>query len=249
MRVECLPVFPERDLVNALHRSRQDRIQVAPEPFEHVRDFPADTKHVVPVNLPRISGSAIPGRITVESLPGLFLPGEEMTLDAVQYPASEPGRRHVATRNQAHVRGEDRPSPVMDRPIGQKSFDTPCEARKDSAQPLECVSAGALGRQIARAGRQRAGDRVIDDKPPVDHVRKPVAQTLFSKLGKQQPHVVVCARKAATDVERPVERFIHQARHLRFVGHLETGIEIRLERELAEERQAERVDGADGDVA
>ena len=46
-----------------------------------------------------------------------------------------------------------------------------------------------------------------------------------------------------------IERLLDQARHLGLVGHLEAGIEVGLERELAQQRQAERVDRADRDVA
>ena len=40
-----------------------------------------------------------------------------------------------------------------------------------------------------------------------------------------------------------------QARRLGFVGEIEAGIDAGFERELVEQRQAERVDGADADVA
>ena len=142
-----------------------------------------------------------------------------------------------------------RPAPVLNRAVGEKPFDASGEPGEDAAQPLERVLARALGRQIARPGRQRAIDRIIDDQPAVDHVREPVAQPLLAQLGKQQPHVVVGPRQAAADVERAIQRLFHQPRHLRLVGHLEAGIEIRLERKLAQQRQAERVDRADGDVA
>ena len=49
--------------------------------------------------------------------------------------------------------------------------------------------------------------------------------------------------------QRAVERRFDQARRLGFVGEVEAGIDAGFERELVQQRQAERVDGADGDVA
>ena len=164
-------------------------------------------------------------------------------------PRARPGAGTVPLAIDPHAAGEDGPSAVMNRAVGEKSFDASGEAGEHATQPLERVLARALGSQVARPGRQRAIDRVIDDEPAVDHVREAVPQPLLAQLGKQQPHVVVGPRQAAADVERAIQRLLHQARHLRLVGHLEAGIEVRLERKLAKQRQAERVDGADGDVA
>ena len=249
MRIEGFPVFPKRDLIDAPHGARQHRIQIAPESLQNVRDLAADAEHVVPVNLPRVRGSAVPAHIAVEPLAGLFVLVEEMTLDAVEHPAREAGRRHGAAGNQPHAAGEDDPSTVLDRPVREKSFDATGQTGEHTTQPLERVRARAFRGQVARSGRQRALDRVVDDQPPIDHVREAIAQPLLAELGKQQADVVVCSRKTAPDVERPIERLLHQTRHLRLVGHLEAGIEVGLERELAKQRQAERVDGADVDVA
>jgi hypothetical protein len=57
--------------------------------------------------------------------------------------------------------------------------------------------------------------------------------------------VAVCLRHE--DPHRAVQRLLDEARDLGLVGHVEAGIEVRFEWELAEQRQAERVDGADRD--
>ena len=137
---------------------------------------------------------------------------------------------------------------MVNGPVCQKPFDAPGESGKNSPKPLEGVFAGAFCRQVARPCRERPIDRIVDDEPAVDHVRKAVAQSLLAELGKQQPHEVVTPRQTAADIERAIQRLFHQARHLRFVGHLEPGIEIRLERKLTKQRKAERVDRADGDI-
>ena len=48
--------------------------------------------------------------------------------------------------------------------------------------------------------------------------------------------------------EREVERLARKPRHLRFVGDLERGIDVGLERKLAQQAEAERVDRRDLDV-
>ena len=164
-------------------------------------------------------------------------------------PRASPGAGTVPAGNEPHVAGEDRPPPVQDRSVGEKAFDASRQSGKDAAKTLERLLAGTLGREIARAALERAIERVVDDQPPIDHRRQSISQPGLAKLGKQQPHVLVCARQIAADVERAIERLFHQARHLRFVGHVEARIEIGFERKLAKQRQTKRIDGADGDVA
>src|SRR5205085_6957097 len=96
---------------------------------------------------------------------------------------------------------------------------------------------------------ERAVQRVLDDEAAVNHRRQAVAKARLAQLGEQQPHEVVFARQSAADVERAIERLFHQARDLSFVRYLEAGIEVRFERKFMKEREAERVNRADRNVA
>jgi hypothetical protein len=69
------------------------------------------------------------------------------------------------------------------------------------------------------------------------------------QLGEDETHGGIAQRQAAALAQRAIERLVHEAQHLGLVGHREAGIEIGLERKLAQQRQAERVDGADGNLA
>jgi hypothetical protein len=60
--------------------------------------------------------------------------------------------------------------------------------------------------------------------------------------------MLVVARHDPAAAQRAIKRFIDESRHLGLVRHLKTGIQVGLEGELAKERQAEGVDGADRDV-
>ena len=185
----------------------------------------------------------------LETLPRFSLLVQEVPLDAIQNAAREPGRRHDTAGNHPHVCGEDRPSPVLDGAVGEKPFDASRQAGEHISQPLERLLARALGREISRTALEHTIEHLVDDQPPVEHRGECLSQPSFTKLGKEQAHVLIAAREAAADVERAVERLFHQSRHLCFVSHFEAGIEIGFERKLAKQRQAERIDGADRDVA
>ena len=87
------------------------------------------------------------------------------------------------------------------------------------------------------------------DEPPIEQRRDAAAQPPLAQLREHQRHIVVVSRDAAADAERLVERLADQPRHLGVVGELEPGIDVGLERKLAQQRQAEGVDRRDGDVA
>ena len=70
-----------------------------------------------------------------------------------------------------------------------------------------------------------------------------------AELREHERDVRLVLRQAGEDPQRLIERLFDQPRHFGLVRHLEAGIEIRLERELAQQRQAERVDRADRDLA
>ena len=77
----------------------------------------------------------------------------------------------------------------------------------------------------------------------------PGAQPPLAELREHQRHVVVVARDAAADAQRLIERLADQPRHLGVVRQLEAGIDVGFERKLAQQRQTERVDRRDRDVA
>jgi hypothetical protein len=68
-------------------------------------------------------------------------------------------------------------------------------------------------------------------------------------LREHQRHAFVIPGQGATDAQRAIERLVHQPRHLGVVSDGKTGIEIRLQRKLPQQRQAEGVDRTDGNVA
>ena len=55
--------------------------------------------------------------------------------------------------------------------------------------------------------------------------------------------------QSAAHAQRPIQSFVNQPKHLRLVRHREARVKVGFEWELPEQRETERVDGADGDVA
>ncbi len=87
------------------------------------------------------------------------------------------------------------------------------------------------------------------DEPPIQQRPDAGAEPPLAELREHERHVLVVAREAAADAQRLVERRRHEPRRLRVVGEIEARIDVRLERELAQQREAEGVDRRDRDVA
>ena len=104
-------------------------------------------------------------------------------------------------------------------------------------------------RQVRRAARQEPIERVPGDEPPIEQRREPLARARDAELREHERDVRIRSGQAGEDAQRPIERLLDEPRHLGLVRHVEAGIEVRLERELAQQRQAERVDRADRDLA
>ena len=86
------------------------------------------------------------------------------------------------------------------------------------------------------------------DLPPVQTGLERLAQHRQLHAREQQPHVAVIDDEPARGTERQIERFARKPRHFRFVGDLKRGIDVGLERKLAQQAEAERVDRRDLDV-
>ncbi len=115
--------------------------------------------------------------------------------------------------------------------------------RKRVDQPV----AGRVDRHLAAA--QESIERIARDQPAIEQRRQRLAQPRLAQLGEQQRDVRIVERDGAADRQRAVERRFDESRRLGFVGEVEAGIDAGFERELVQQRQAERIDRADADVA
>src|SRR5258705_13886497 len=79
-------------------------------------------------------------------------------------------------------------------------------------------------------------------------IRRPPRSTLFPYTTLFRSHVFVLASEAPARAQRAIERFIDETWDLGFIGHVEPGIEVGLERKFTQQRQAKGIDGTDRDV-
>ena len=107
----------------------------------------------------------------------------------------------------------------------------------------------ARGGDAHVAAPHEAIERVARHQPSIEERGQRLPQPRFAQLRKQQRHIRIVERDAAADRQRAIQRGLDEARRFGFIGEVEAGIDAGLEREFMQQREAERIDGADPDVA
>ena len=173
--------------------------------------------------------------------------------------ASTACRRDTTARRPRRRRRRRRPAP-RGRARSRRNRGDADGAGGDEAPQAPPAGSSRIARRrralLARARRSA-------DRAPGAARRKPASAPGATEPALQQVHQArraaaratgartACARSwsvcadGAADAQRVVERLRRQPADLGVVGHAEARIEVGLERELAQQRQAERVDGAD----
>ncbi len=133
------------------------------------------------------------------------------------------------------------------------------------ARPDELDDAGAPAESVLESGDQRGRDgrrrqivghvaqgspeRVGRDETAIEKVRQAAAKLQGPQAGEHELDAGILGGQRTRGAHRPIERFVGEARRLGLVRHAEPGIEVCLERKLAQQAETERVDRADRDVA
>ena len=138
---------------------------------------------------------------------------------------------------------------VSERAILEELRDAARHRHKQIAQPARSATAGDCWRQISWARFEKAPQHVTRDEAPIDERRKPGTQAPLAELYEHHRDVGIVLREVAADAERRIERLVDEPRNLGFISQIESRIDVRLERELPDERQAKRVDRGDRDIA
>ena len=107
----------------------------------------------------------------------------------------------------------------------------------------------ARGGHAHLAAAHESIERVARHQPSIEQRGQRLPQSRFAQLRKQQRHIRIVERDAAADRQRAIQRRLDEARRFGFIGEVEAGIDTGLERKFMQQREAERVDGADPDVA
>ena len=131
---------------------------------------------------------------------------------------------------------------------GQESREPALDAAQRRDQPRDGIGGDALRCQLAWRGPHRAIENRAGDETPIEQRRETRPQLQVAQLGKHQRDRRILARHRPANPQRAIERLVGEAKRFGFVGHPEARIEPGLEGELAQQRQAERVDRADRDV-
>ena len=132
---------------------------------------------------------------------------------------------------------------------GEEGVETAAHRREHVAQRGGAAFGHGRHRPVGRALREIAPQDRGRHQAPVEQRRQARLRAAIAQLREHERHVLVLARHRAAGAQRAVERLVDEPRHLGLVGHREARIEVGLERELAQQRQAEGVDRAHGDVA
>ena len=136
----------------------------------------------------------------------------------------------------------------LERSGFEKAIESAPHRREHVEERRRATPGGGQQREIAGADRKkprqgrRSGDASIEQRG------QPGSCASIAQLREDQGHVRVFAGEAAAHAERTVEGLADETRHLGLVGHRESGVEVGLEGKLAKQREAERVNRADGHI-
>ena len=117
--------------------------------------------------------------------------------------------------------------------------------------------AKAMHERLAGRGRARTrcaapdkrGDRRSCDVTAIQQGAEGIAKDRALDAGEEQPHVFVRDDERARGAKREVECLVRKARHLGLVGDFKPRLDVRLEREFAQETETERVDRRDLNIS
>ena len=253
--LERAAVAGRGDAEHLPHGAREDGVQVAAERADRVGHGRRRGHHQRPVGLARGLARVGLGRVVVrDPLPRRARLGEDVRAEAIEH-ALQLRRAQSAflqTRRRAHepadVGGQECVARVVDGAAVEKRLDSAGHGAENRRDPLHAPSARLRHRQAAGAGARDAPQHARRHRAPLEQRGKSRTQPVLAEVGQQQRDVLVVARPRPADAERVVERLLDEPRHLGFVGDVEARVEVGLERKLAQQREAEGVDGADGDV-
>ena len=251
VRVERPPVFRLCDLEHARDAARDEHVQVAcvaEQRLFHTRPAGDDK---IAMRLPVSFAAKLRLRVNETSASRLPLLRQEI------FPHAREGRLHrngghspttLHRRRELTQRSREQCEERLRWTAREEAFETTWHRRELVEQTARGGTAHTVDVEVTGAFRQIVRQHLRRHDPAAEQRGQPGARLPFAELGEDQGDVVVLARKVTADAQRPVERLIHEPRHLGLVRHAEARIKIGLERKLAQQREAECIDGADADV-
>ncbi len=255
--VERAAVLGDGDLEEPAQSAREDDVQVAAEGAQalgHGRRHGLD-RRAVPLPGVRRPALVRPEPRPAEPARAARPPLERQVVRAhaigecakrrLRVPRVERG---LPGEQAGQVGGEHRERRAAEGAVGDERVEASRRRGQRVAQAHGRLAARRRGRQPARAGGQEPAEHVAGYEAAADQRREARTQPALAELHEHHRDVLVLPRQSAADPQGPVQGLVHEPRHLGLVGELEPGIRAGLERELADEREAEGVDRRDRDV-
>ena len=173
---------------------------------------------------------------------------QEMSRYTIEH-AAEPGVAFAGPLGQTpNLANEHLVALMPDRPLIEERRETARRGTQGCAQSIRGLETDSLGCQVGRPAREETIERCPRDQPPLEQRRQALARPRDTELREDERDIRVGSRLARQDPERVIERVFDETRDFGLVRQVKTGVEIRFERKLPQERQAERVNRADGNV-
>ncbi len=108
--------------------------------------------------------------------------------------------------------------------------------------------AASISRSAAPDAVRYFASTVGRHNPAAQQRRQPASDAALTELGKRERHIAIVPGDGAAYAKGAIECFVDQARQFGVVGNGESRVEVGLERKFPQQRQAERVDRADGNI-
>ena len=257
LRLERRAVQTTRDPEQSVHRPHEGDVQVPLEIRHRVGDLRRGCRHRAHVSGIRRRVAAVSLQVAlcqlrsrraviIQEVARHAFDDRARDLHAARLPAlarrggpESRGHRSEVGRNQ--VVGI-----APRRPVRDERLEAAIERREDALQARD-ESGECVGRRRTDSFGQEPADGRPGGQPAVDQRLEASPDSPLAEHRHEQPDVLGRCHPARR-AESPVDRRLHEARRCRLVRDVEPGVEIRLQGELAQQREAERVDRADGNV-
>ena len=248
-------VLGERNLEHAPYAPREDDVQVAAEAGELCGDSRRKTGGPRSMTAPGIGAVTITG---VVGPPRAWISAlrEEMLAKTVEH-ASDPmhegvgtgGRARFLQNERAQFLGEQREARMQSWPVVQKGLGAAVNRREDVSQPRYGIPAETNRLDLLGSSHKEAPEHIACNQATLEQHGQTLAQLRLAELREHEPDCRIVAGERSAYAQGGVEALVEEAEHLGLVRHGKARIEVGLQRELAQQTQAERVDCTDGDLA
>ena len=188
-------------------------------------------------------------RVQRERLARVALPGQEGVPQAIE---PSPDRRRAGpgqVRQPAQIPGQGRRGGILGVAGLDQQLYFPAQAGQAVGEPAHRGPAGALAREVGRRPGEKSLQGARHDEPALEQAPQRGTGALRPQSGEEHGDAGVLPGQPRGNNQGAVDGLVGESGDLGLVRDPETGVEVRLQRKLPEQGQAEGVDGADRDLS